>query len=164
MAETIRRAMQEIEPNRSVYNMTPLAEHISDAYATNRLRTILLALFACAAMLLACVGLYGTISYVVHVRKREVGLRMALGALPGQIVARFLSQGLLVAAAGCAAGIAIAIVFTRLLSGMLYGVSATDPATLGAVATIVLAVSAIASLLPAMRAARVDPMQVLRED
>jgi putative ABC transport system permease protein len=164
MVETIRRAMREIEPRRSVYDVTPLVEKISDGYATNRLRTVLLVFFACSAILLACVGLYGTISYVVHVRKREVGLRLALGALPGRIIAQFLSQGLLVAALGCAAGIALALVFTRLLAGMLYGVSATDPATLTTVVMIVLAVSALASLAPAMRASRVDPMQVLRED
>jgi predicted lysophospholipase L1 biosynthesis ABC-type transport system permease subunit len=164
MTETIRRAIHDVEPARSVFDVMPLADRISDAYATNRLRTILLVFFACSAVLLACIGLYGTISYVVHVKKREVGLRMALGALPGQVTRRFLSQGVLVAAVGCAAGIALALAFTRVLSGMLYGVSATDPATLAGVVTIVLAVSALASLLPAIRAARVDPIQVLRED
>jgi putative ABC transport system permease protein len=159
MAETIRRAVHEIEPSRSVYDLAPLVEQISDAYATNRLRTILLVFFASAAMLLACVGLYGTISYLVNVRRREVGLRLALGALPSQIIAQFLSQGLLVAALGCVAGIAIAVAFTRLLSGMLYGVSATDLATLTSVVTIVLAVSALASLFPAIRAARVKQFE-----
>jgi len=80
------------------------------------------------------------------------------------IARQFVSQGLLVSAIGCAAGIALAALFTRLLAGMLYGVSATDPATLGSVVILVLAVSMFASLLPAARAARVDPMQVLRED
>jgi putative ABC transport system permease protein len=164
MGETIRRVLHGIEPGRSVFEIVPLTELISDAYSSNRLRTILLLFFACAAVLLACVGLYGTISYVVHVRQREVGLRLALGALPGQIVRQFLAQGMLVAVLGCAAGIALALAFTRLISGMLYGVSATDPATLGGVITIVLAVSALASLVPAIRAARVDPMRVLRED
>jgi putative ABC transport system permease protein len=164
MVETIRRAIREIEPRRSVYDLTPLAEKISDGYATNRLRTVLLVFFACSAILLACVGLYGTISYVVHVRKREVGLRLALGAQPRRIITQFLSQGLLVAGLGCAVGIALALAFTRLVAGMLFGVSATDPATLTTVVMIVLAVSALASLFPAMRAARVDPMQVLREE
>jgi predicted permease len=164
LADTIRRKMREIEPRRSVYDLTPLADRISDAYATNRLRTILLVFFACAAMLLACVGLYGTIGYVVRVRQREVGLRLALGALPGQIVRHFLSQGLLVAALGCAAGTGLALASTRLLSGMLYGVSANDPAMLAGVVTSVLAVSALASLYPSVRASRLDPIEVLRED
>jgi putative ABC transport system permease protein len=164
LADTIRRAIHTIEPTRSVYEVAPLAELITDAYSTNRLRTILLLFFASTAILLACVGLYGTISYLVHVRKREVGLRLALGAVPAQIIRQFLSQGLLVSALGCAAGIAIALAFTRVLSGMLYGVSPTDPATLASVVTLVLSVSAVASLLPAIRASRVDPIEVLRED
>lgn len=164
MGETIRRKMHEIEPIRSVYNIKPLTDEISDGYAENRLRTTLLAFFAAAAILLACVGLYGTLSYIVNVRRREVGLRLALGAMRTRIVGRFVSQGLLVSSIGCVAGIALAIAFTRILTGMLFGLSPTDPATLGSVVAMVLAVSATASLLPAMRAARVEPMEVLREE
>jgi len=163
MAETIRRKVHEIEPRRSVFDLTPLVDHISDSYAENRLRTILLAFFAITAVSLACVGLYGTLSYLVSVRQREVGLRLALGALRTQIVRQFLTQGLSVALLGCVAGLALTAVFGRLLSGMLYGVSAWDAATLGGVVGIVLAVSVLASLLPAIRAARLEPMQVLRE-
>ncbi len=163
MAETIRRKVHEIEPRRSVFDLTPLVDHISDSYAENRLRTILLAFFAITAVSLACVGLYGTLSYLVSVRQREVGLRLALGALRTQIVRQFLAQGLSVALLGCVAGLALTAVFGRLLSGMLYGVSAWDAATLGGVVGIVLGVSVLASLLPAIRAARLEPMQVLRE-
>jgi len=163
MAETIRRKIHEIEPRRSVYDLTPLAAHIADAYAENRLRTILLAFFAITAVSLACVGLYGTLSYLVSLRQREVGLRLALGAVRTQIVRQFLAQGLSVALLGCVAGIALTAIFGRLLSGMLYGVSAWDIATLAGVVAIVMAVSVLASLLPAIRAARLEPMQVLRE-
>jgi predicted permease len=164
MTEPIRRAMHELEPMRSVYAIRPLVDQITDAYAENRLRTILLAFFASAAMLLACVGLYGTISYSVNVRRREVGLRLALGAMQTQILRRILSQGLMVSMAGCLAGIGLALAFTRVLAGMLFGVSAKDPVTLASVVVMVLAVSAVASLLPAVRAARVEPMKVLREE
>jgi putative ABC transport system permease protein len=164
MVETIRRKIHEIEPRRSVYDLTPLGDHISDAYAENRLRTILLVFFALTAVSLACVGLYGTISYLVNVRKREVGLRLALGALRTQIVRQFLFQGLRVSLLGSVAGLALAAALARLLSGLLYGVSATDAATLGGVLAIVLAVSVLASLLPAIRAARLEPMQVLRDE
>ncbi|MGH9672061.1 MAG: ABC transporter permease, partial [Bryobacteraceae bacterium] len=164
MVETIRRKMHEIEPRRAVYEITPLTDHVSDAYAENRLRTILLAFFAVSAVSLACVGLYGTLSYLVSVRRREVGLRMALGAVRGGIVRNFLAQGLLVAVIGCVAGSALAVLSGRFLSGMLYGVSATDPLTMAGVMAIVLFVSALASLLPAMRAARLDPMEVLRDE
>jgi len=164
MAETIRRALHEVEPNRSVYDLTPLTAKISDAYSQNRLRTVLLAFFAFAAISLACVGLYGTISYIVNVRKREVGLRLAFGAKRNRIIGQFLFHGLLVSSLGCLSGLLIAVALTRLLSGMLYGVSATDPETLGAVIVVVLFVSAIASLAPSIRASRLQPMQTLREE
>jgi ABC-type lipoprotein release transport system permease subunit len=164
LTETVRRKIREIEPLRSVYNITPLTDHISDAYAENRLRTVLLAFFAATAVSLASVGLYGTLSYLVSVRRREVGLRLALGALRSRIVRQFLAQGLRVSLIGCAAGLALAAVSVRLLAGMLYGISPSDPFTLGAVIATVLAVSALASLLPAVRAARLEPMRVLRDE
>jgi putative ABC transport system permease protein len=164
MAEVVRRKVHEIEPRRSVYDLTPLGDHISDAYAENRLRTILLVFFAITAVSLACVGLYGTLSYLVSVRRREVALRLALGAVRGQVVRQFLWLGLRVAGLGCIAGLLLATGFARLLSGMLYGVSANDAVTVESVVAIVLAVSVMASLIPAIRASRVEPMQALREE
>jgi putative ABC transport system permease protein len=164
MAQTIRRKIHELEPRRSVYDLTPLGDHISDAYAENRLRTILLAFFAITAVSLACVGIYGTLSYLVKLRQREVALRLALGAMRAQVVRQFLGVGLRIAAIGCAAGLLLGLAFARLLTGMLYGVSPTDTTTVAAVLALVLAVSAGASLIPAIRAARVEPMQALREE
>jgi putative ABC transport system permease protein len=164
MAETIRRQIHEIEPQRSVYDCAPLEQHFSDALAENRLRTILLTFFAATALSLACIGLYGTLSYSVNVRQREVGLRLALGALRGQIVRQFLWQGLAVCIAGCLAGGALAAASTRLLAGLLYGVSPSDVPTLSAVILLVLVIAAAASLVPAVRAARVEPMNVLRNE
>jgi putative ABC transport system permease protein len=164
MAETIRRQLRDIEPMRSVFDFAPLEQHFSDALSENRLRTVLLSFFAATALSLACIGLYGTLSYSVNVRQREVGLRMALGALRGQIAKHFLFQGLAVCIAGCAAGWLLALASARVLAGLLYGVSPTDIPTLSAVIALVLVVSSAASLIPAIRAARVDPMQVLREE
>jgi putative ABC transport system permease protein len=164
LAGAIRRKIHEIEPLRSVYDLTPLTGHISDAYAESRLRMVLLAFFALTAISLASVGLYGTLSYLVNVRQREVALRMALGALRIAVVRQFVSQGLRISALAIIAGLALAAAFARTLSSMLYGVSATDFATLGGVVIIVLAVSVLASLLPAIRAARLEPMQALREE
>jgi putative ABC transport system permease protein len=144
--------------------MMPLTEHLSDAFAENRLRTLLLSLFALTAVSLACIGIYGTLTYVVSVRHREVGLRLALGALRSQIVKRFLMQGVSVAIAGCAVGVLLAAGLGRLLGDMLYGVTSLDPATFGGVIVLVLAVAALASLAPAISAARVNPMQVLRDE
>ncbi len=164
MAETIRQQIHDFEPQRSVYNFAPLEQHFSDALAENRLRTILLTFFAATALSLACIGLYGTLSYNVNVRRREVGLRLALGALRGQIVQQFLWQGLAVCLLGCVVGLALAAASSRVLAGLLYGVSPTDLPTLGAVIFLVLLVSAIASLLPSIRASRGEPMQVLRDE
>jgi predicted permease len=164
MAETIRRKVHELEPSRSVYELMPLTEHISDAYAQNRMRTILLAFFALTAIALACVGLYGTLSYLVNLRQREVGLRIALGAMRTQIVRQFVVQALSVCAGGTAIGLVLAAAFTRMLTSMLYGVSPWDVATLVGVVVIVFGVSLAASFLPAIRAARLDPMHVLRQE
>lgn len=115
-------------------------------------------------MSLACVGLYGTLSYTVNVRQREVGLRLALGAVREQIVKQFVLQGLRVTLLGCVAGWGLALAFARILSGMLYGVSPNDAATMSAVMVLVLTVAGAASIVPAIRAAQVEPMQVLREE
>ncbi|HUB80352.1 MAG TPA: ABC transporter permease [Bryobacteraceae bacterium] len=164
LISAVRRKIHELEPLRSVYDLTPLSELISDAYAENRLRTILLACFAVTAVSLACVGLYGTLSYLVNLRRREVALRLALGALRKQVAGQFLGVGLRTAALGSMAGLILAAVFARVLSGMLFGVTATDPETVVGVLAIILTVSAAAALIPAVRAARVEPMQALREE
>jgi putative ABC transport system permease protein len=164
LAEPIRRKLHEVEPARSVYDISPLDTHLSDAFAENRLRTVLMMFFALTAISLACVGLYGTLSYLVNIRRREVGLRLALGALRGQIMRQFLGQGMRVSLLGCVAGLALAAAFTRVLARMLFGVSPWDVITMSGVIALVIVVSTAASLLPAARAARVEPMQVLRDE
>ena len=164
MAETIRRRIHEIEPARSVYAFAPLQEHLDGASSENRLRTMLLTIFAGTAILLACIGLYGTLSYLGRLRQREVGVRLALGAMRNQIVARFLLQGLRAALIGCVAGVALGLGLSHFIGSMLYGVSALDPATYGCVVCLILLVATCASLVPALRAARVEPVTVLREE
>jgi putative ABC transport system permease protein len=164
MAETIRHRIHELEPSRSVYGISSLQEHLDDASTENRLRTTLLSLFAATAVALACIGLYGTLSYLVRQRQREVGVRLALGALRSQIVARFLFQGLRAAAIGCLGGLALGLGLSRFLAVMLYGVTALDPTTYASVVCLILLVAALASLAPAVRAASVEPVKVLRDD
>lgn len=164
MAEAVRRRVHELEPGRSVYGMMPLQLHLDEVSFENRLRTFLLAAFAGSAVLLACVGIYGTLNYLARLRQREVGMRLALGALPHQILVRFLAQGLRVAGIGCAGGLALSLVATRFIESMLYGVSALDPITYGGVLVLILLVATTAALVPAWRASRVEVLQVLREE
>jgi putative ABC transport system permease protein len=164
MVETIRRRIHQLEPNRSVYGTSSLQEHIDDVSSESRLRTLLLTLFAASAVSLACIGLYGTLNYLGRMRQREVGVRLALGALRGQILLHFLLQGLRVTLVGCIAGLLLSAGTGRLLAGMLYGVSPVDPETYCAVLVLILLVAMLASLVPAWRASRVEPVQILRQE
>jgi putative ABC transport system permease protein len=164
MAETIRRRIHELEPSRSVYGIIPLQGQIDEVSLESRLRAGLLTMFAVSALVLACVGLYGTLSYLARLRQREVGVRLALGALPAQIVKSFLLQGLGVTLVGCAAGVVLSLGADRLIANMLYGVSTLDPATYGAVLILIILVGTSASLIPAWRSAQAQPAQVLRQE
>lgn len=164
IAEAVRAKVKELEPLRAVYDVAPLPQRIGNEYADDRLRTAALALFAGTALALASLGVYGTLSYVASLRRREVGLRVALGARQRAIVGSFVAKALRVVSVACVAGIVAALAFSRLISGMLFGVSPSDPATLVGVVVLVVGVAALAALLPAWRAARVEPMKVLREE
>jgi predicted permease len=164
IVQPVRLKIKDIEPLRSVFDIAPLETRIGDAFAENRLRTLLLTLFAGTALSLASVGLYGTLSYAVSLRRREVGLRMALGAERFDILRQFLSRGLRVVGVGAALGLTLSFAVGRAVSSLLFGVSPYDPLTLAGVLLLVLAVAALASLLPSARAAGVEPMQVLRDE
>jgi putative ABC transport system permease protein len=164
LTPSVRHALRELEPLRAVYDIAPLDERMGGRFTQNRLRTAVLVLFAVTALSLASIGLYGTVSYAVGLRRREIGLRLALGAARREIVGQFLIQGLRVVSIACLAGLALAAAFTQTLAGMLYGVTASDPLTLAGVVGLVMAVAALAALAPAARAARVDPMEALRRE
>jgi putative ABC transport system permease protein len=164
VVENIRSKVHELEPLRSVYEVAPLADRLDEAFAENRLRTVLLTFFALTAISLACLGAYGTLSYFVNIRRREVALRIALGARRAEIVGQFFGMGMRVCLIGGLVGLAFALAAGRTLAGVLYGVSSSDPLTLATVIFLVLLTGALASLLPALRAARVHPMQVLRDE
>jgi putative ABC transport system permease protein len=160
----IRRHIHELEPARSVYDIAPLEERIGDAYAQNRLRTWLLSLFAITALALVCAGVYGTLAYAVSLRRREVAVRLALGALRTTVVKQLMGTSIRVVAAASLVGLGLALLFTRSLSTMLYGVTPNDPATLASVLVLVMVVSGIAAVIPATRAAFISPMRALREE
>jgi putative ABC transport system permease protein len=162
VAGAIRARVKELAPLRSVYDVTPLDQRLRDAYAGDRLRLGLLVSFAVVALSLACLGVYGTLTHVVSLRRREVGLRLALGALRRDIVRQLVGRALRVVAYGCLAGLALSVALNRLLAGMLYGVSPWDPTTFSAAVGLVLAIAVLAALVPATRAAWIEPMQALR--
>jgi putative ABC transport system permease protein len=134
----------------------------ADALAQPRFMTFLLGLFAAVALTLAAIGIYGTVSLLVAERTQEMGIRLALGAERGSILRLVLGQGLLLAGVGLAVGMAGAIFLTRTLAGLIYGVGALDPLTFTTVPAMLCAVALVACLLPARRAASVDPIATLR--
>jgi predicted permease len=164
LVRTLRLKLHQFEPARSVFGVSLLQDHISDSLAENRLRTTVLTCFAGTAISLACLGLYGTLSYLGRTRRREMGLRLAIGATRPQIVATLLMQGLRIVAIGCLAGLAMGLAASHLLEGMLYAVRPTDPETYAAIVLLVVVVAIMASAGPALRAAGTDPAEVLREE
>ena len=135
---------------------------VEQSIAQERFRTFLLGSFSVIALILATVGIFGVISYFVSQRTREVGIRLALGAQRRDILRLILGEGTKLALLGIGIGIAAALLLTRFMAGLLYGVSARDPLTFIAVALVLLAVALVASCIPALRAMRVDPMIALR--
>jgi putative ABC transport system permease protein len=162
LANTLRVAIHRLEPSRSVYKITPLVTAIGQQSSDTRLRTVLLSLIALIAIALVSLGLWGTTAYLARVREPEVGLRLALGAMPSQIARRFLAQSLRVAALGCVAGLVAGACLSTLLGSMLYSVSTLDPVTYLGVALLVMLVSLAAALGPSLRVSRIEPTRVLR--
>lgn len=164
MAETLRRRLHAMELERSVFDISPLSEHLDDTLAENRMRTAVLSFFAATAIALACLGLYGTLSYLGRLRQREMGLRLAMGASRTQVAGTLIGRGIGVVSIGCTAGLLIGGGASRLLSGMLYGITRTDPPTYAAILLLVLMVASVACAGPALRAARIDPARALRDE
>jgi putative ABC transport system permease protein len=152
-------AVDPIVPTGSVRSMDQVLSH---SLALRNFMMFLLSLFAALALILATVGIYGVISYAVSQRTREIGVRMALGARPGDVLRLILGEGLKLVLAGAALGILFALIATRFIATMIYGVSATDPLIFLSVITLLVAVSLAACYVPARRAMRVDPMVALR--
>jgi putative ABC transport system permease protein len=163
MERELRAAVQSIDKNVPVYAVSTLEDYVSKSEAQPRFQALLLTCFAGIALLLSAIGLYGMLSYVVAQRSFEIGLRMAIGAQRGDVLGMILRRGLTLTCAGLVAGLAGAAVLTSFLAHLLYGVKPLDPLTFTAVSLILLAVSALASFVPALRAAQLDPVQTLRD-
>ncbi|HEY7923172.1 MAG TPA: ABC transporter permease [Vicinamibacteria bacterium] len=160
----VRAALREHDPGLPNGDFYPLERLVDDAVAPRRLVTRLLGLFSGLALALAALGIYGVIAYSVVQRRQEIGIRMAIGAQRSQVLRLVMASGLRLVAAGIALGLVGALALTRLLQSLLFGVTAHDPVAFVANAALLLAVAAVACALPALRAARVDPMRALRTD
>jgi predicted lysophospholipase L1 biosynthesis ABC-type transport system permease subunit len=159
----IRAALVEIEPKRAVYGSRTLTDTLSTSVSQQRLSTLLLALFAATTLLLAALGLYGVLSQFVAARRRDLGVRMALGARPSRIVASVVGRAAGVTGIGIAAGLAAAFAAARFMAALVFEITTHDPVTFALVPLMLAAVAAAASLAAATRAASIDPMQALRE-
>ncbi|HKQ98110.1 MAG TPA: ABC transporter permease [Candidatus Polarisedimenticolia bacterium] len=163
-APAVRAAIGTLDPALPVSDLQALRTLVGQSVAEPRFRATLLGMFAAVALLLAAIGIYGILTYAVGRRTREIGLRMALGAARGDVVALVLRQGMALAGAGTLIGILGALGLSRLLSGLLFGVSPADPVTFAGVAFVMVAVAFAACWIPARRAAAVDPMVALRSE
>ena len=162
LAPAVRRESNAIDPAQPVYRVRTMEDVMANSIATQRLSATLLAFFAAIALVLAAVGIYGVMSYMVTQRRHEIGVRMALGARPRDVLRMVVGQGMLLTLIGLVLGLAGAYALTRVMSSLLYGVSATDPFVFLTVPFALAAVALLANLVPARRAMRVDPLVALR--
>jgi predicted permease len=164
IAASVRSAIYDLDPGLPIYRVRPMTEIVSQASARTSLTLLLLGLSATIALLLGAVGIYGVISYVVSLRLREIGIRLALGAQPAEVSGMVARQGVSVAVTGIVVGLLGAAILTRFLGALLFEVAPLDPIALGGAAALLLVVALAASWLPARRAAGIDPAQVLRAE
>ena len=163
LAQPLRAAIRSLDPDLPIARLRPMSDLVSAATARQRFNATLLGIFALTALLLASVGLYGVMAYVVSQRTREIGIRMALGGQPSAIRWSVLRQGILVSVAGLAIGLLLSVATAKTLSGLLFGVQALDLPTYLGIGGLLLAVALLASYGPARRATRVDPLVALRD-
>jgi predicted permease len=159
---SVRAELKSLNQNLTLYQINTLSAQLADALSNERMIAVLIGLFGIAALLLAAVGLYGVMSYAVARRTHEIGVRMALGAQTGDIMKLVLWQGMILLLVGAVVGLAAAFALTRLMSSLLYGISATDPVTFVGITLLLAVVSLLACYFPARRATKVDPMVALR--
>jgi predicted permease len=164
LVSSVRAIVRQIDPAGTVDNIATMDQIVSNAMSRPRLYAVLLGLFAAVALVLAAIGIYGVLAYVVSHRTREIGIRMALGAQRGEVMALVLRQAATVTLAGMAVGVAGAVGLSRYLEGLLFGTTPLDVMTFAAVVVMFCAVATLASYVPARRATRVDPLVALRTE
>jgi ABC-type antimicrobial peptide transport system permease subunit len=164
ISEQMRKQVQSIDAELPVFHAETLDDVLSASLSVRRFSMEMVAFFAATALLLAGLGIYGTISYVVNEQRREIAIRLALGAQRGKILKMVLRRGLRLAAAGAAMGVAGALIVSHLMAGLLYGVSPNDLPTFASVTLVLTSVALAASYFPALRAMRLDPITTLQSE
>ena len=162
LSASLRSAVQQVDADQPVFDIQTMDQILAKSVATRRFNMLLLGIFASVALMLAGVGIFGVMNYSVTQRTHEIGIRMALGAQARDVLKMIVGQGMLLTLIGLGVGVAAALALTRVLSGLLYGVTATDPVTFAGVSLILAAVALAACYIPARRAMKVDPMVALR--
>jgi putative ABC transport system permease protein len=160
----VTSAIHQVDPEIPVTDVLGMDEVIAQSISPQRFNLLLLASFAALALLLAAVGIYSVLSYSVRRRVREIGIRMALGATPSHVLRMIVGDGLKPIILGVAIGLAAAVALSRVVASLIFGVRPTDPLTFSAVALLLIVVGVLASVLPAYRATRVEPIRILREE
>jgi ABC-type antimicrobial peptide transport system permease subunit len=162
LAKTVRDQIAALDPNMAVFNTETMQEHVNKSLLLPRISALLLGIFGAVGLTLASIGLYGVMSYAVSRRTREIGIRMALGAQPRKVLRMVLREGLILTGMGLGIGIIIALVLGRFTASVLYGTSGTDLLTFVVVSGVLLVTATVAILIPAKRAAHVEPTVALR--
>ena len=158
----VRNALREVAPGEPVYDTRSMEQRLAGSIAPQQFNAIALAVFASFALVLAAIGIYGVVAFATERRAHEMGIRMAVGAQPGDVLRLVVGQGLRLGFVGVLIGVAGALAISRIIAGMLYDTGTGDPITYLAVSVIFLGIAIVASYLPARRAARLDPMAALR--
>lgn len=164
LATAVQREISNLDRELPLFNVKTLDRHINDALLLPRVSGALFGLFGSVGLVLALVGVYGVVNYSVRTRTREIGIRMALGASPFSVAGSVVNQGLALVSAGLALGLVVALMLSRFTASQLYGISPTDPVTFAGIPIVLFAASLAALLIPACRAARIEPMTALRDE
>jgi ABC-type antimicrobial peptide transport system permease subunit len=163
-ARPLREAIRQADPSLAVFDVRTLAQHLDNARLVPRLAGVLSTTAGLIGLAIAIIGVYGVISFAVARRRREIGIRLAIGARPGEILTMMLRQGLAMTLVGTGLGVAAGLVVTRVLASLLYGIDPRDTITFVIVPTVLIGIACVACLLPARGAAKTDPAEVLRSE